>query len=45
MRMLEEWRENPPQEYPFTMESAVAILRKPLIGLNYLAKRIERGNR
>ena len=45
MRMLEEWRESPPPEYPFTMESAVVILRKPLIGLNYLAKRIERGNR
>ena len=44
VRMLEEWRDNPPQEYPFKKESAVAILRKPAIGLNRLAEQIERGN-
>ena len=45
MRVLEEWRANPPPEYPFTMQSVVTILRKPPIRLNHLANQIERGNR
>ena len=44
MRMLEEWRANPPPEYSFTMQSVVTILRKPPISLNRLANQIEHGN-
>ena len=40
-RVLVEWSNSPPPDYPFTMESAVRILRKPVINLKKLAKTIE----
>ena len=42
LNVLGKWRDSPPDEYPFTMESAVKILKKPSINLKKLAKKIER---
>ena len=39
--VLENWENNPTSDYPFTMESAVAILRTPMIKLTRLANEIE----
>ena len=39
--VLVKWRNSPPPEYPFMMESAVRILRKPIINLRMLAAEIE----
>ena len=43
LHVLKRWRQSPPRDYPFTLESAVAILREPMLGLHQLADNI--GNR
>ena len=42
--VLNRWRRDPPREYPFNMESVVAVLRTPLLGFQQLANDIENRN-
>lgn len=41
MRVLGRWRDSPPRDYPFSWESAVEILKTPMIDLRQLAREIE----
>ena len=41
LRVLNRWKRSPPHNYPFSMESAVAILRKPILDFHQLANDIE----
>ena len=41
LRVLNRWKRSPPRDYPFTMESAVAILKEPILGFHQLANDIE----
>lgn len=43
LHVLHRWRDCPPSKYPFTLESAVAILKTPSIGMLRLAQEIEQG--